>query len=61
MTDMLNPAMWIMFILNFAKSIIDFMNYQITIPGLATMSIWQLVLSSLGVVLGWLIVKRMFL
>lgn len=61
MKDLMNPVNIIQWIIDFATGFIDFMSYSFNIPGVGNLPIWTLIVGSLGALLGYVFIKRLFL
>ena len=61
MQDLMNPVKIIQWIIDFATGVIAFMNTSFNIPGVGNMPIWSFIVGSLGAILGYVFIKRLFL
>lgn len=61
MEELMNPVKIIEFILNFAQGFISFMSYSVNIPGVGNAPLWTLIVTSLGALLTFIFLLRLFL
>lgn len=61
MEELTNPVKIIEWIINFANGFISFMSQSITIPTVGTAPLWTLIVGSLGAILTFVFILRLFL